>query len=133
MNTLDIVEKLIVVASLALSTFGLWRIKRNADKIKLQESAKQEVQHTRQEKNESDREEFELIKTRVETAEKYALEALEDRDELRSRISNLEKVALRFESRANYAEHYICLKPMCEQREPALGTFNYCHKEEGEK
>ncbi len=144
MELLQIIKEWIGLVSLVLTGVVWWFVKLNADKIKANEGAKQEVQHTAQEILATEEKEFELDSRREKASEERASKTLEHLAETREEnLKLLENnyelrkavVDLQFEMRgmkndlARIKEEktvigfFYCGKTDCQIREPKLGTF----------
>ena len=146
MELIEILKEWVGLLSLVLTGVVWWFVKLNADKIKANESAKQEVQHTEQAKLETDEKALDLDQRRVRASEEVASEALEDmaearRENLKLLESDYEKskaiIEMQAEIKMIKAElvqikeektvvgFFYCGKTECELREPKLGTFSF--------
>lgn len=145
METIDILQGILTLITTVLVGIIGWFVKLNSEKIKQQESAKQEVQHTKQEELLTEEKEFELDSRRVAAAEEVAsgtlehlastreenLKLLEDNYELRKAV-----VDLQFEIKSIKTEvvsikedkevlgYFYCGKIECKERDYKLGTFH---------
>lgn len=144
MEILQIIKEWVGVVSLLLTGIVWWFVKLNADKIKANEGAKQEVQHTAQEILATQEKDFELDSRRVKASEEVASETLEHLAETREEnLKLLENnynlrcaiVDLQFEVKGMKNEiakikeentvigFFYCGNTDCQMREPKLGTF----------
>lgn len=145
MNLVQILQDWVGLISLILTGIVWWFVKLNSDKIKAAESAKQEVQHTEQEKLATEEKDFELDSRRVKASEEVASETLEHLAETREENlklleDNYEQrkaiVDLQFEMKELKREvayikeeksvlcYFFCRKgDTCPQKEPVFGPF----------
>jgi hypothetical protein len=137
MEIVQVIQDWVGVISLALTGVVWWFVKLNSDKIKANETAKQEVEHTEQERLATEEKELDLDSRRVEASEKVASDALEHladtREEnlnLLEEVYNLKKGMAALNNRVddlseqlNYSNRYICFEEDCSKRRPPLGTY----------
>jgi cytoskeletal protein RodZ len=137
MEIVQVIQDWVGVISLALTGVVWWFVKLNSDKIKANETAKQEVEHTEQERLTTEEKELDLDSRRVEASEKVASDALEHladtREEnldLLEEVYNLKKSMVALNNKVddlveqlNYSNRYICFEEDCSKRRPPLGTY----------
>lgn len=137
MEIVQVIQDWVGVISLALTGVVWWFVKLNSDKIKANETAKQEVEHTEQERLATEEKELDLDSRRVEASEKVASDALEHladtREEnlnLLEEVYNLKKGMAALNNKVddlveqlNYSNRYICFEEDCSKRRPPLGTY----------
>lgn len=137
MEIVQVIQDWVGVISLALTGIVWWFVKLNSDKIKANETAKQEVEHTEQERLATEEKELDLDSRRVEASEKVASDALEHladtREEnlnLLEEVYNLKKSMAALNNKVddlveqlNYSNRYICFEEDCSKRRPPLGTY----------
>lgn len=77
MQLLELIKEWVGLISLVLTGVVWWFVKLNSDKIKADESAKQEVEHTEQSKLATEEKSLDLDHRRVEAAEEVASKYVE--------------------------------------------------------
>lgn len=137
MEIVQVIQDWVGVISLALTGVVWWFVKLNSDKIKANETAKQEVEHTEQERLTTEEKELDLDSRRVKASEEVASEALETLAETREENLtlledkyNLRKAVIKLTHRVDaleksqaYAYRYVCFEESCELRKPPIGTY----------
>jgi hypothetical protein len=137
MEIVQVIQDWVGVISLALTGVVWWFVKLNSDKIKANETAKQEVEHTEQERLATEEKDLDLDHRRVEAAEevasKYAekyAERSEENLDLLEEVYNLKKGMAALNNKVddlceqlNYSNRYICFEEDCSKRRPPLGTY----------
>lgn len=121
MEFLQLIKEGAGVISLVLTGIVWWLVKLNSDKIKANESAKQEVQHTKQEEIDTEVKKFEYLAKRVEFAEQHIIT-------LHKKMTGMQRTINEYASRTHFAENNICLLIECKKRKPAIGTYQSTHK-----
>lgn len=145
MGIIEILQGILTLLTTFLVGVIGWYVKLNSDKIKAQESAKQEQQHTQQEILATEEKDFELDSRRVKASEEVAsetlehlaetreenLKLLEDKYELRKAVVNLQYQFKEMQREINTIKEektviafFYCGKTECKLREPKLGTFH---------
>ena len=137
MEIVQVIQDWVGVISLALTGIVWWFVKLNSDKIKANETAKQEVEHTEQERLATEEKELDLDSRRVEASEKVASDALEHLADTREENLNLLEEVYKLKKgmaalnnkvddlveQLNYSNRYICFEEDCSKRRPPLGTY----------
>ena len=137
MEIVQVIQDWVGVISLALTGIVWWFVKLNSDKIKANETAKQEVEHTEQERLATEEKELDLDSRRVEASEKVASDALEHLADTREENLNLLEEVYKLKKgmaalnnkvddlveQLNYSNRYICFEQDCSKRRPPLGTY----------
>lgn len=145
MELLQILKEWVGLLSLLLTGVVWWFVKLNADKIKANESAKQEVQHTEQEKIITDEKALNLDVLSIKASKEVASEALEDLAEARgenlkllesdyekrkaiiemqAEIKGIKAYINRMEEERKVLCWFFCRKAkICVDKEPVFGPF----------
>ena len=145
MELIELLKEWVGLLSLVLTGVVWWFVKLNADKIKANESAKQEVQHTEQAKLITDEKALDLDQRRVKASEEVASEALEDMAEARrenlkllesdyekskaiiemqAEIKGIKAYINRMEEERKVLCWFFCRKAkVCNEKEPVFGPF----------
>jgi len=147
MQLLELIKEWVGLISLVLTGVVWWFVKLNSDKIKANESAKQEVEHTEQSKLATEEKSLDLDHRRVEAAEevaskyveKYAerseeiLKLMEDKHELSKAVVDLryEMKTMKSEISQLREEKYVacfffCRKAyLCPDKDPVFGPYSF--------
>lgn len=152
MSVVNVLQDWLSVISIFLTGIVWWFVKLNSDKIKEQELAKQEIQHTKQQAIETERGDLDLDQRRIEAAEDVASryvekvadlrkENLEKEDELYEKdvtiktlvhdVKDLKWRVGKLEAERDVAieqrdkvKKFYCNKEYCPDRDPKLGTYD---------
>lgn len=88
--------------------------------VTLKEKKMQERERTKQTALETEKQTFDNLVKRAEFAEEHIVI-------LHKRMTGMQNLINELMSRTLFAEHRICLKEECPQRQPKLGTFKSKH------
>lgn len=135
MAILELVKEWIGVVSLLLTGVVWWFVKLNADKVKANESAKQAVEQTHQDKLATAEKDLDLDSRRVKASEEVAskslehlaetrdenLDLLEDNYNLKKEVLSLSNRVRNLEETLEFLKSYVCFDESCTQRKQLQG------------
>lgn len=135
MSILELVKEWIGVVSLLLTGVVWWFVKLNADKIKANESAKQAVEQTQQDRLTTAEKDLDLDSRRVKASEEVAsetlehlaetreenLELLDDNYKLKKEVLSLSNRVKNLEETLEFLKNYVCFDESCTQRKQLQG------------
>lgn len=137
MEIVQVIQDWLGAISLALTGIVWWFVKLNSDKIKANETAKQEVEHTEQEKLATEEKELDLDSRRVEASEKVASDALEHLADTRAEnldlleeVYKLKKGMVSLNHKVDelikqleFTSKNVCFDENCPKRMPPKDTY----------